>query len=100
MVLETQKIFSMPKTIVSESEKMFSANEKIFSAIEKIFYMIMTVLYATEKIFLIIEKIFSLTNTTVKIERSYKSFRINRWISPATIVAMIEKIFSATLNIV
>jgi len=47
-----------------------------------------------------IEKIFSVTNTTVKIERSYKSFRINRWISPPTIVAMTEKIFSAMKTIV
>jgi hypothetical protein len=62
--------------------------------------MILTVFCMTEKIFLMIEKIFSVTNTTVKIERSYKSFRINRWISPPTIVAMTEKIFSATLNIV
>jgi hypothetical protein len=41
------------------------------------------------------EKIFSMNETIVKIGRRANLFKINKWLSPLTIVSEPEKIFSA-----
>jgi hypothetical protein len=63
----TDKLFSMPKTKVSETGKILSALEQIICKVKKLFIITHKILSMYEYNLSATDKILSITNTMVKI---------------------------------
>jgi hypothetical protein len=96
IVLMPEKIFWMPKTRVSETEKMFSAFEKILSATETIVLKPKKIFWLTMSMSAALEKIFSFANAMVLLSENVVSATQKILSDTGTMFSVKKKIFIIT----